>query len=368
MKILRRYLLRELLAPFLLSLLFFTFIFLAGNLVKMADLLLNKGVSLWDILKLLLFLIPSLLSFIIPTSVLASILLVFGRLSQNNEITAMRASGLSIFSVMLPVLMVSFMLSMATLFLTDQVQSDAEFASRQMIKELVFKHPMAYLESGKFIKDFQDYIIHTQRIEGNRLYGVTIYQPQENQKTTRTIMAEWGEITSSPEERALKIKLYNGTSDEPNPDDPNVFYKLNFQTFELPPIPLKKEDPGKIRKKTRELRLDELIYNLRYNPEVLQNEEAQREHKAAFHKKIAFSFATFIFTLIGLPLAIMSRRGEPVISFAFSMGMVAIYYVLFIWGRALAVENNVPPFIAIWFPNVLLIALGILLTKRVMEV
>lgn len=367
MKTLRWYILREVFAPFLLCLLFFTFIFLAGNLVKLADLLLNKGVSVWDVLKLLVLLIPSLLNYIIPTSALAAVLLVFGRLAQNNEITAMKAGGINLFSVMSPVLLASFLLSVVTLFLSDQVQSDAEFASRQMIKQLVFRHPMAYLESGKFIKDFQDYIIHTERIENNRLYGVTIYQPQEG-KATRTVMAEWGEIVSSPEENALKVKLYNGTSDEPNPDDPGMFYKLNFKTFELPPIQLGKDDPSKMRKKTRELRLDEIIYALRRDPKLKTDPTAQREYRTAFHRKISFSLATFVFTFIGLPLAIITRRGEAVISFSLAMGIVAIYYVLFIWARAMALENNFPVFLILWFPNLFMIGCGIFLTKRVLSV
>jgi len=106
MKILRKYILRELVRPFLISLLFFTFVFMVGNLVKLADLLVNKGVGLWDILKILIFLVPGLLSFVVPTSVLASVLLVFGGMAQNNEINAIKGSGIHLLSVVLPVLLV----------------------------------------------------------------------------------------------------------------------------------------------------------------------------------------------------------------------------------------------------------------------
>ncbi len=368
MKTLRKYILKELLPPFLLCLLLFTFIFLAGNLVKLADLLLNKGVGLQDTLKLLVLLIPSLLSFIIPTSALAAILLVFGSLAQHNEITGMRASGVRVFSVALPVLLVCFLMSLANLFLSDQIQSEAEFASRQTVKEMIFRHPMAYLEAGKFIKDFQDYIILTRRIEGNRLYDVTIYQLQDGKKATRTIIAEQGEIISFPKERTLKVRLYNGTSDEPAPEDPASFYKLNFKTFELPPIQLRKDDPSKMRKKTRELRLDEIIYALRYDPELKKDKNAQREYRAAFHKKISFAFAPFVFALFGLPLAVIARRGEAVISFSLAMGTVAIYYVLFIWSRAMALEGNFPPFLALWFPNFFIGGCGIFLMKKALLV
>lgn len=368
MKILRRYVLGELVRPFLISLLFFVFVFIVGNLVQLADLLINKGVSLWDILRILFFLIPGLLSFTVPTSALAAVLLVFGGFAQNNEINAMKASGINLFTVVLPVLLTTFLMSLALLFLNDQVESEAQFAYRLALKDLLLKRPMAYLEAGKFIKDFQDYIILAQRIEGNKLYEITIYQPQEKGKATRTIIAEWGEIISSKDDKSLHIKLYNGTSDEPNPDDPAVFYKLNFKMFELPPIYLGKGDSkNKMNKKVREMRLDELIYGLRYDPHVKDSPQSRREYEAAFHKKISFAFAPFVFAWIGLPIAVLSRRGEATISFALAMAIVAVYYILFVWGKAMAVESHLNPFLAMWLPNLFLMGCGTALMKRVLS-
>lgn len=368
MRILRLYALRQLVSPFFLSLLFFTFVFIVGNLVKLAELLVNKGVSLWDIVHILLLLIPKLLTFTLPTSALTAILLVFGGFAQNNEITAMKASGINLFSVMLPVLLVSFLLSFAALFLNDQVQSHSQHAYRQAIKDLLLKRPMAYLEAGKFIKDFQDYIILTQRIDGNRLHEITIYQPQEKGKTTRTIIAEWGEIIASKDDKTLRLKLYNGTSDEPNPEDPSIFYKLNFKTFELPPIHLGKEAVGKKEKKVKDMSIDELLYNLHQNPELKTNQELRREFQAEFHKKISFSFSPFVFALIGLPLAVITRRGEAVVSFSLALGIVALYYVFFIWSRAMTVEGFLPPLIALWLPNGVMMGCGAYLIKRIVLV
>lgn len=366
MRILRRYVLGELVTPFLLSLLFFTIIFLVGSLVKLADLLVNKGVGLFDLLKILILLIPKLLSFTLPTSALTAILLVFGGFAQNNEITAMKASGVNLFSVMLPVLLVSFLLSLASLFTNDQIQSRAQFAYRQAVRDLLLKRPMAYLEAGKFIKDFQDHIILAQRVEGNRLHEITIYQPQGKGKATRTIIAEWGEILSLKDEKTLTLKLYNGTSDEPNPDNPSVFYKLNFKTFELPPIHLGREDPKKAGKKVKDMSLDEILYGLRRKPDVRDNPDLQREYKAELHKKISFSFAPFVFAMVGLPLAVITRRGEAVISFSLAIGIVALYYVFFVWSRAVTVEGYLPAFIALWLPNLFMAGSGLFLMKRIL--
>ena len=128
-----------------------------------------------------------------------------------------------------------------------------------------------------------------------------------------------------------------------------------------------KGDPkDKVQKKVREMRLDELIYHLRNDPEIKKDPTTRREYEAAFHRKIAFAFAPFVFCLIGMPLAILSRRGEPTISFALAMAIVAIYYVLYVWGKAMTVESHLNPFLAMWLPNLFMVGCGGYLMKRVL--
>lgn len=383
MKILRTYCLKELLTPFFLSLSLFGFIFIVGNLVKLADLLVNRGVSIFDIIKILILLIPDLIGFILPTAALAAVLLVFGGFAQNNEITAMKASGVNIFRVMIPIMTIALMLSIGALFLIDQVQPRAKFASRMIINDMLTKKPTAYIESGRFIKDFKGYILRVRSVKGNQLEGVTIFQMRDG-GPTRTIMAERGELVASNdnEHNTVGLQLYNGTSDEPNPDDPTVVYKLNFDTFFLPAINVTESSSQKAKKKVKEMTLDELIIILRnmrqFKQDLIDEGKSEKDirhdvqeltlrAKAEVHKKIAFSLATFCFVMIGLPLAIVTRRGEAVVSFSLSMAVVAIYYILFIWGGTLAVNGYLPAVIALWIPNVLAIAVSVFFMAKVVR-
>ncbi len=364
MRLLPRYTLRELATPFAISLVLFTFIFIVGNLVKMADLLINKGVSIIDILKILILLTPKLFGFILPTSVLTAILLTFGSFAQHNEIIAMKSCGINLWKIMTPVITLGFLISLIALILNDQIQSKASFAYRQAVKEILIKKPVAYLEAGRLIKDFRNYIILVQKIDGNHLEGITIYQPQ-NDKPTRTIIAEKGEIISSANDKTLILRLYNGSSDEPNPDDPNVFYKLDFKTFELPPINLgPDEEPA--NKKIKDMTLDEIMVRIRQNARKTHDDfDALNSLRSEFHKKISFSFASFVFTLIGLPLAIITHRGEAVVSFCLAMGIVSVYYILFVWANTLGSRGFLHPGITLWLPNLLLLGIGIFLLRKV---
>ncbi|HNV86547.1 MAG TPA: LptF/LptG family permease [Candidatus Omnitrophota bacterium] len=365
MKILRRYILRELAIPFMISLALFMTIFIVGNLVKLADLLVNKGVSLFDILKLLLLLMPNLLGFVLPTSVLTAILLTFGSFAQHNEIIAIKTSGIHLWRVMSPVVVLGFFISIVALILNDQILPQASHSYRSLVKEILIKKPIAYLEAGRLVKEFSDFIILAQKIEGNQIEGITIYQPQKD-KPTRTIVAERGEILSSPSDKTLLLKLYNGSSDEPNPDDPNVFYKLDFKTFELPPIRLG-EETGPRQKKIKDMTLDEIMMRIEKNPRKTEEEiDTYNALRSEFHKKISFSFASLVFAVIGLPLAIITRRGEAIISFCLAMGIVSLYYVMFVWANTMGSHGVLPPGVVMWLPNVFVLGIGAALFKRVL--
>ncbi len=364
MKILRKYTLQQLILPFLISLGVFTFMFLVGNLVRLADLLLNKGVNIFDVAKLLLLLMPKLLSFTLPMSALTAVLLVYGGFAQSNEVIAMKACGINIFRVMIPTLLVGVLLSFVSLFINDHLISKTRHEYREQVKNMFLNKPLAYLEAGRFIKEFKGYVILIQEIDGENLKGITIYQ-SEGDKPIRTILADRGEILSSPEERMLSLKLYDGTIDEGNPDDPNVFYKLDFETFELPPLFTGNNQPqnGKVNKKEKDMSLDELMLKL---PNV-KEEKGRLKIESELYKKISISMAPIIFILLGLPLAIITRRGEPIISFSIALGLICIYYVFFVWTDTLAIGGVVPPAIALWLPNIVLGSIGSFLIFKVVR-
>src|SRR3989338_2815417 len=197
MRILRNYILREFFHSFSLSIIVFTFVLLIGNIIQIANLVINKGVDMISVLKLFLYLIPWLLSFTLPIATLTAVILAFGRLSSDGELTAMKASGVSLFRMSFPILMVGIIFSVTAFFLNDQVSPNASFASRRVIKEIGMKKPTAYLEEGTFIRGFENYIIFIYEIRGNKFKNIRVYQPQEG-KPTRTIVAESGEIATTP--------------------------------------------------------------------------------------------------------------------------------------------------------------------------
>jgi len=370
MRILRDYVLKEMMGPLLASLAVFSFILLIGNMFKLADLLVNKGVDIKDVVKLFLYLIPYILSYTIPMAILTATMISFGRLASDNEVTAMRASGISLYKIGMPVVVVVFIISLASIYLNDRVLPASHFASYKLIKEVGIKNPTAYLEPGVFIKSFKGYIVRIGSIEDEELQDILIYQLQEK-GPTRTIIAERGNFKTFPGKNLIQLHLINGTADEPNPNDPNMFYKLNFKTYDMTLDIETALGKGKLQKKPKQMTIRELkddIAGLKATGADSQHIKNEiRERVTEIHKKLAMAFSSFAFVLVGLPLAINTRRREKSVGFGLSLVVSTIYYLIFIGGQALTLRNVIPPIIGVWVANLIYFIIGVVLIFIIIE-
>jgi LPS export ABC transporter permease LptF len=339
-----------------------TFVMLLGNMIKIADLIINKGVAIYAVSKLFLFMIPSLLTYILPIASLVAVLLSLGRLSNDNEIVAIRASGINLFSLILPLLIVGLILSLILVVFNDRVIPYAHYATRKTLVEVGIKNPAAALEPGVFINSFQKYILFIYRIDRNKLTNVRIYEPQGEDKPARTIVAKQGEFIAVPEKNMVKLKLMHGTSDEPDPENPTRFYKLNFKTYFMALNLAQMQDKDKIEKKPKDMTIQELQNEIKkikkegIDPKPLVTE---------INKKISLAFSCLVFMLLGTPLAIITRRREKSINFGVAFFIVGVYYILLMGSEALSLQGYLEPSIAMWIPNIILGLIGMLLTYRV---
>ena len=357
MKILRNYILKEMLTSLAVLLCLFTFVLVMGNVIKLADLIINKGVDVFLAVKLFVYLMPYLLMFSIPMAMLTATLLVFGRLSSDNEMLAMRTSGISLLTIFMPVITLAVIFSLATIHLNDQVLPKTHFAARKILKNMLIKKPTAYLDAGTFIKEFENYIIFIYEIDKNVLKNIRIYEPQEG-KPTRTIVASRGEFVGLEGTNSIRIKLTDGTSDEPNPTSPLNFYKLNFKTYYITLNLDQLSEKGKLEKKLKEMSIKELQAEL----VKLKKKKVDINPVATeIHKRIVMGLSNLVFVLIALPLAITIRRGEKTIGFGISLALIVAYWLLLAGAEACASRGILTPAICMWTPTVSLSLLGVVM-------
>ena len=347
MRILRNYILKESVIPFAMGLGVLTFVFLLGYLPQLANKVINKGVSLSAVGMALLYNIPVLLGYTLPIAALAAVILTFGRMSSDNEIVAIRASGISLARLLAPLVVTGAVLSSLLWVLNDRVIPWASHAQRELLVNTGAKNPAALLEAGTFIDSFNGNVLFIYRIDRNRLYNIRIYQPQPDGKPTRTIIAQEGEFTPVPGQKKILVKLINGTSDEPDFKNPNNFYKLNFKTSFMT-LDMT-QAITKVEKKPKGMTLGELSENIR---KVRQQGMDPAPLIAEFHRKTSWALAPLIFILLGFPIAVITHRRQKSANLLLAVLFAAPYYLLSIGCQALATQGLARPDLIMWGPNI----------------
>ncbi|MCD4780463.1 MAG: LptF/LptG family permease [Candidatus Omnitrophica bacterium] len=358
MRIIRNYILKELVVPFLLSLTILTCVFLLGNLIRLTDMVINKGVSLSTIGRVFILYIPVLVGYTLPISCLISVILAFSRLSSDSEILAIRTSGIHLSRLLMPLIIVGIIVSLVSIILNERIIPYAHHEQRKLLKNLTIKNPTALLEAGMFIHAFDKQILFIHKIDGNKMYNVKIYQPQPD-GPTRTIIAKQGEFTPVPGKDQIKLKLIDGTSDRPDENNPNKFYKVNFRNFFMT-LDFSKKNK-KISKKPKSMTLKELKTEIaRLEKHFIDPAEVLTE----YYRKITWSFSSMIFILLGFPLAVITHKREKSANVVLAFICVVLYYLFTLGCQALSLKGIAPPVLIMWVPNILTSFVAIILNIK----
>ena len=359
MRILRTYVLREHLAPFLATIGALTAALLVGHIIKFAELVIAKGVNVFDILRLLLYLVPYMSSFTIPMACLVAMILAFGRLSTDYELIAMRASGIAPLRLVFPIVMTGAVLSLLLLVINDRLIPESHLAFRKQLRTIGQQRPAAYIEAGTFIREFSPYTIFVYQLEGQKLLDVRIYEPQAN-GPTRAIIASRGEFESTPDRKGVRLLLYDGTADQWDPSLPGLFYKITFGSYAMD-LRSDRNETSKMSRKLKEMSFHQLLQE---RQRVASEGIDTRPVSLEFHRRIASSFAALVFVVFGLALGLQLRHHERLVSFVWVFIIFLAYYLASIGLSAVGIKGWLPAWVAMWLPNVTGLGLGVLLVAR----
>jgi lipopolysaccharide export system permease protein len=356
-----RYLMKELFPSFLLGVVGFTFILLTGRILQLTELFVNKGIPLGYILTLLYFLLPSFLVLTIPMATLLSVLLTFNRLSGDNEITALKASGVSLYQMTPPVLLLALSTTLATTFLSLYSLPRANQASRSLLYEIASSRAHAGVRERVFNDEFEGLVLYVERVTPRTFQWENVFiSDSRNAAETHTIIARQGMVLSDPHLLIVTLRLKNGAIHKLG-DQPNAYQKIDFNTYDLR-LDLK---TGLKEKKTDEKHPADMSLS-----ELTEAVQALRSKKADFkpqmikiHEKFSIPFACLVFGIIGIPLGLQSRtsRAGRSLGFAWSIGVLLIYYLLTNAGTSLAERGILLLEVGMWAANTIFLGFGIYL-------
>jgi len=360
MKILHRYILKEILSSFLFGFLFFNFILLIGIIFDLTELIFIGNVPFLEVAKLLLFKLPSFFDIVIPLSLLFASLLTFGRLSAEGEIIAFLSSGISLLRIEGAVLIFALGLSISSLYFSWSLTPWCNYHYSQTYEKIIFTKPTIQIKERTII-DLEGRKLYAYYVDPktDKMQEIILYEflPQADLLFPQIAIAKEGEF----KKETLKLKevtLYRFGKN----------YRLIQQgEFDSQNIYLGEQFSQKERewKRNNELSLGEISQKLKKEKvKETPNPEEIKELSIEFHGRIAIPLATFLLGLIAIPLGIRIKRGEKSLSLGISLIVAIVYYVLFLAGRFLARAELLPPHLAMWLPNILLGIAGLWLTIK----
>ncbi|MCF0215746.1 MAG: YjgP/YjgQ family permease [Fibrobacteraceae bacterium] len=232
--ILVRYVLKELIAPFLAALFGITFLFVVDFLVKILDNVLSKGLPASTVLEIFALNLAWMLSLSVPMAVLVSCLMAFGRLSGDQEITAVKAAGVSPFSLMRPVLLVMLLLSVLMVLFNNWILPEANHRSVELMNAVSRKKPHVFIDAGRLITQFPDVQLWVNRIDpaSGTLYGVQIFE-MERKGAPRIVYSDSASMDYVDNGATLMLRLRSGETHLVDPDDPSSYFRIRFFSQDL---------------------------------------------------------------------------------------------------------------------------------------
>lgn len=404
-------------------------IFILQFMMKFADRLVGKGLSAWIIIKLVSLNLAWMIVLVVPMAVLVATLMAFGTMSQNNEITVLKASGISLYKMMIAPLAVSFIVAYLLLLFNNDVLPDANHQAKILGQDISRLKPTLSLEPGVFSQEIPNYAILVRDINNktNTLSEVTIYDYTTPGKVN-VVTAEEGKIFFSKDQTKLIMDLRNGEIHESDVGHTNLYRKLVFQKHRIlmdaEQFSFQQSRPGgsrgerelsadamrvivdslrqikssyvnsleehskkyllissslpqnsNLRKKTNQLIYDKAINNIRTAQNIIladfqrigymQNEI--NKYLVEIYKKYALPVACIVFVLIGAPLGTMTKKGGFGVAASISLFFFLIYWAFLIGGEKLAERSILSPFWGMWAANVLIGIAGIILTYKTVK-
>jgi lipopolysaccharide export system permease protein len=375
MKTLHLYLTRQVLISLLMTVGVFLFVFVLVSAMKeIIALLVSRQVTLALVVRAFALLLPYGISYVLPFGMLTAVLLVLGRFSADQELTAVRASGVSLIAIVTPILLLSLVLCGLCALFNLWVAPQSRGAYKDLIYQFGTRTISGLITEDRFIDEIPGMILYVRKKNGSELQDVHIYMLKTNQ-ITEHIIAQSGRILVDDRNTTISFELSkvvlhkrNESASESDPeligppvaDEPSEWNvaEIGKYTTDVDFASLKRED--------RKPKLSEMTIVQLFRERAARAAQGVEimPLRVQIHRQLASSFACFAFTLIAIPLAIQAHRRETSIGIAIALVLVMTYYSFIILGEAFSSRAQLYPHILVWVPNFFFEILGGILLYR----
>ena len=349
--IIDRYILRELIKIFLITVGALTTVLYLDKFLFIAENIVNRGVSILEVFLIMIYISPSYLALTVPISVLVASVATFNQFSASNEWVAMKSCHLSFMQTMRPVLIFSIFTYIVAVIIMVYALPWGNYAYKQKTYEIIKNRADINIKPNILNYDFKDLVILAKKREKKFQFRDILLADTTQSKSPKIITANQAIILPNIESLKIRLELTNGTIHELG-DKLSEYQTINFDMYELT---LSLPDTAQLEKEAlvghRELSINLLLKQIKdFENKGLPTFAA----KVELSKKFAIPFTCLLFGLLGAPLGIHSSRGGKSGSFATSIMVILLYYMGLIFAQNMGKSGQVEPYSAIWVPNIII--------------
>ena len=354
-----RYIGKQIISATIFGVVMLCVLLVLGNLFKeLRPLMVESNASPLLIGRFILSVIPFSLVFTIPWGFLVAVLLVFGKLSAENELVSMRMAGVGLLRIAMPVFILGALLSGLCLWLNVSMAPKAKDTIKFVLYEAVRENPNALLDPGVVQTRFKGQKVFVESRDGNLLYGLHLYQLKDKEDTgfpAASIYAREAKLKIIQESKQLRLHLTDAYMETRNPDGTRELAFIGEQEPLLFDFAVERKKSRKPSTMTNE----EIRSDLTSNDEL---EDKKRNRLGnEIQRRYAFSLACLALSLVGVPLGINARRKETSTGLAISIVVALGYFLFFAVAEQFQDDSGNGAVLLYWLPNLLCLLLGIYL-------
>ena len=356
------YLATELLAPFFASFLILYGVFFLVRLIPLLDVVLELGINFADFIRLFSYIFPHMLLYVIPMAGMTGVIIGFTRLTNDREILALKACGISLRQMLLPVILIAAIIAGLTGYFSVNLIPAGEIAMRQLMFQLAKEKIDRGIKEKKFTEALGDLVVYVDKIDEKHRWSGVYVSDMRNRRQPIITMAKNGHMLADVQQMAVTIVLNNGTLHNTDGQDSQIirFTRYQLQIPLKPPTRIDGDDVTQIGKGS--MSQEQLLSTARSYGE---NTKKGVSYLAEYHHRLVLPVGCFILSLLGLPLGLQAGPGRKAAGIPMGLAFFVLYYVAFTICRVMVEDMVLPLVFGMWLPNIIFAVITILVFWRV---